>query len=871
MKNSEIGSFVVGIGATEDIDSSGEVIEIKGVDISSITRDGKIHFEHKNENSTQVIGKLVDCKKIMKESDCEHELHKKYWEKARKRPYIYVVGVLFDKMSHQGAQDALAQLKFDQAIDDKKTNGMGWWSIEGSRLGKEGNKIKKCIARDWAFTHRPCNKSCIAELLTDEQADKHVPSIAKKKVEDSMKKSLEEVTDLLKAEPRKYFKELGTKKEPKAKEYSKITPATGEHREGGEIEPKRTFTPENAPEKMGVGDRISGYKKQPKSGAALYRDPSNWKSEKKLDLENPLRKAIFKKSAKIEKSAYFKDDAPFADRNKKDLSHNLEPHLKEQGYTMHVSPNQTNHDINVMHNGKRVAGMTVVTDKQHPSFGDSLEYGSDRVDKDHGHNEDAIKRSYWRGALDHAADEGKNFHGRSWDHHQPIFRHLAKEGHKRMIGKRNAIWGTQFVYKPHDGGEAPVNKGIMKNEDKLEKAKVDEGKTPEEKAKARNERHVRTTPAVDAKDPKVAKYRKKNKIKQKDWQKDWMRQKTDQPGNKEYPRKGHNIRHIHQKGVHTGASPKDSRDTSFLGDYQEALRDKTSKKRNPFWDDDRHKEAAKRHIDRARQENKEIKPSLPKSEEMVKNEELKAIVDSKLSGWNVSHENKKNLHQNAKNIHKKTKNHSLSAELAVNDALESGHLSYKNNDGKEITGKRDPEKHGKTSKEFFSKSEKNEILKSLANEAWEVFKHKDLLIETIKKKEPELSENEVMGIAKTYAYIDMKKKESEIEDMFEKDEVKKAKTEKKEKPFHNYNPSKHSKEGGLNDKERKRINREEGSNLKRPVTGKVKAGSKAAGRKKSFCARMSGVKGPTSKEGKLTPKGAALKRWNCSKNEEQND
>jgi len=26
---------------------------------------------------------------------------------------------------------------------------------------------------------------------------------------------------------------------------------------------------------------------------------------------------------------------------------------------------------------------------------------------------------------------------------------------------------------------------------------------------------------------------------------------------------------------------------------------------------------------------------------------------------------------------------------------------------------------------------------------------------------------------------------------------------------------------------------------------------------------MGGVKGPTSKGGKLTPKGAALKRWNC--------
>ncbi len=83
------------------------------------------------------------------------------------------------------------------------------------------------------------------------------------------------------------------------------------------------------------------------------------------------------------------------------------------------------------------------------------------------------------------------------------------------------------------------------------------------------------------------------------------------------------------------------------------------------------------------------------------------------------------------------------------------------------------------------------------------------------------------------------------------------------KPFKGYNKKKHSRTGGLNDEYREKVNRETGSNLKRPVTGKVKSGSKAAKRRKSFCARMSGVKGPTSEGGKLTPKGAALKRWKC--------
>lgn len=92
------------------------------------------------------------------------------------------------------------------------------------------------------------------------------------------------------------------------------------------------------------------------------------------------------------------------------------------------------------------------------------------------------------------------------------------------------------------------------------------------------------------------------------------------------------------------------------------------------------------------------------------------------------------------------------------------------------------------------------------------------------------------------------------------------KGKKKDKPFHGYNPNKHSRKGGLNAKGRAKFKREEGANLKPPVTtkpSKLKPGSKKAKRRKSFCARMGGVKGPTSKGGKMTPKGAALKRWNC--------
>lgn len=74
-----------------------------------------------------------------------------------------------------------------------------------------------------------------------------------------------------------------------------------------------------------------------------------------------------------------------------------------------------------------------------------------------------------------------------------------------------------------------------------------------------------------------------------------------------------------------------------------------------------------------------------------------------------------------------------------------------------------------------------------------------------------------------------------------------------------------SKKGGLTEKGRAKYNAATGSNLKAPVSAaQAKKSPKAAARRKSFCARMSGVKGPTSKDGKLTRKGLALKRWDCN-------
>jgi len=76
-----------------------------------------------------------------------------------------------------------------------------------------------------------------------------------------------------------------------------------------------------------------------------------------------------------------------------------------------------------------------------------------------------------------------------------------------------------------------------------------------------------------------------------------------------------------------------------------------------------------------------------------------------------------------------------------------------------------------------------------------------------------------------------------------------------------------SKSGGLTAKGVAKYNNATGGNMKMAVTtkpSKLNPDSKDAKRRKSFCARMSGVKGPMKDEkGRPTRKALALRKWNC--------
>ena len=239
-------TFIDGIAASEHLDSSGERIEIKGIDISSLTIDGVLNYEHKSNEASQIVGKITHAKKIFERKDCENDRQRYFWDKI-KTPYLYIVGELFDAVGHQGAKDVAAMLRYDdlnKEREDKEVKKLINFSIEGQKLEKRGSLIKKCIARKVSITITPCNKMCEAEELKDtkelEKSDRF------SMVQDFMKMKKGEKTSscqLLKAE----------------------------------FVPKRTFTPENTPPKLKAGDRID-YSNKPKAktGKDIYGTPPKY-------------------------------------------------------------------------------------------------------------------------------------------------------------------------------------------------------------------------------------------------------------------------------------------------------------------------------------------------------------------------------------------------------------------------------------------------------------------------------------------------------------------------------------------------------------------------------------------------------------------
>jgi len=171
-----MSTLIDGIAASENIDSSGEIISVAGMDISSLDKTGNFNWEHKKDYPMQIIGKILKAKKIFKLEDCDNERHRYFWNKC-KVPYVYVMGELF---THTESGLHVAGLfQYDAEKRGINEHNVVGFSIEGAKLDKKGMTITRSIARKCTITESHCNKMAIAEKMPEmPEKTKKVDNIA---------------------------------------------------------------------------------------------------------------------------------------------------------------------------------------------------------------------------------------------------------------------------------------------------------------------------------------------------------------------------------------------------------------------------------------------------------------------------------------------------------------------------------------------------------------------------------------------------------------------------------------------------------------------------------------------------------------------
>ncbi len=185
-----VPSYIHGIGSSTAIDTAGEIVDLAGLDCSSLI-GAPWTWEHQNSSPTDIVGKILDYKKIFSEEDCENEHHKYFWDKC-KIPFLYVMGRLFDDKKDSSKE--VAALFIDDAEHPEEHPSVGL-SVEGSKISKSGIIVDKSIARKITITNCPANKTCVAELMPTEAEQQSSK-------EDSIFKSESTITiDLHKSEP----------------------------------------------------------------------------------------------------------------------------------------------------------------------------------------------------------------------------------------------------------------------------------------------------------------------------------------------------------------------------------------------------------------------------------------------------------------------------------------------------------------------------------------------------------------------------------------------------------------------------------------------------------------------------------------------
>ena len=273
-------THIHGVGSTTQIDTAGEIVDLAGLDCSSLI-GGALNWEHLAAIPAQLVGKVLDYKKIFSEKDCENEHHKYFWDKC-KSPYLYVMGRLFDDKKESSKECAALFIDDAEHPDEKPIVG---FSIEGSKIDKQGMVVTKSIGRKLTITHAPANKQCVAELIPAEPQKMDEDSIFKSETSITIE-LFEKAESLVKTEPlSKARVDEGKSPSEKAKargerqtERTKIMDQQIGHKEEGQKGINRTSSPALGWSEAGSAARMSA--KMPAS--KIFKDTAHNRAKKVL-------------------------------------------------------------------------------------------------------------------------------------------------------------------------------------------------------------------------------------------------------------------------------------------------------------------------------------------------------------------------------------------------------------------------------------------------------------------------------------------------------------------------------------------------------------------------------------------------------------
>jgi hypothetical protein len=189
------GTVIDGVISSQVPDTSGELIDIAGMDITSLNEDGVLNTEHQNPydkkffemtkeeqaNWAVIIGRCIFAKKIFKEEDCESDRERVFWQDLQV-PFIYGGFELFDNEGHSGAKDACSIIRH---YHYRGLPVVIRFSVEGSTLDRQGNYLRRALARRCAATIKPCNRSAISSLVAEAQKE-HSSELSKSELSYSL-------------------------------------------------------------------------------------------------------------------------------------------------------------------------------------------------------------------------------------------------------------------------------------------------------------------------------------------------------------------------------------------------------------------------------------------------------------------------------------------------------------------------------------------------------------------------------------------------------------------------------------------------------------------------------------------------------------